>query len=369
MTNDILTIETYEEMIHAVGEGLIFMDDQGFVRKLNEQAEKMLGLSKDKVLDRKLVECSTLQTLDGKVVPTEKRPFMRALLEHKKITYSGAYLHQDQSSTPVRITVAPVIHNEIIIGTIAVLIDISAELEAEKVKDEYLSLVSHQLRTPLTSLQWYIELLQSKCSHENQDVETCLHNVSRINKNMVLLVNRLLNITRIESGRLVIHPEPIEIVELINETIEQYADKINEKQQIIDTHFQKGIPSVNLDKSISQIVIDNLITNAMKYSPEGTTIRISVVTTDNEIIVQVKDQGIGIPESEQSKIFTKFYRASNTQTNHTDGTGVGIYMTKKIIEMTGGKIWFTSKENQGTSFFVSFPLHGHKAKQGEVTLS
>lgn len=369
MSPDILTLETYREMFSSIGEGVILLNSSGLIQKINAQAEQMLGIHEEQVTGQKLTDVTKLLSLDGKVVDAKERPFMHAMRQKQKIIFSGAYQRPDQTTVPARITVAPIIHQDRLLGTIAILVDITAELEAAKIKDEYISLVSHQLRTPLTSMQSYIEMLASKCANQNHDTDTCLESLHRINKNMVLLVNRLLNITRIESGRLNIEPESLNIVELIGEITSQYANKLADKKLKLTTRSDKHLPCITLDKSITALVIDNLITNAIKYSPEHSTIQISAVQTDHDIMIQVKDQGIGIPLKEQSKIFTKFYRASNTQENHTDGTGVGIYMTKKILDMTGGKIWFSSAQNQGTTFFVTFPLIGHKPKKGEVRLS
>jgi signal transduction histidine kinase len=238
-------------------------------------------------------------------------------------------------------------------------------------KTEFISLASHQLRTPLSAMKWFLEmLLHGDAGKLNDEQTEFVNNIDQSNNRMIELVNSLLNVSRIESGRIIIEPKPTNLKDLVEEVLTEVKTQYKAKKQTVIFNIHNALPLIPLDQKLIRQVYLNLLTNAMKYSPPESEIIIFISKENDKIVSQITDSGYGIPKNEQSHIFTKFYRATNAIKKETEGNGLGLYLVQSIIESSGGKIWFTSDENQkGTSFYFTIPLTGMKEKAGEVHLS
>lgn len=219
------------------------------------------------------------------------------------------------------------------------------------------SIVSHQLKTPLSVIKGYFEVLASgdlgKLNKEQEEyIEDALENTKRMNS----LVKDLLDVSRIEEGRLEFKPKSTNLEEIIKKSIKSFFSLAKAKNCTIYFKASEKIPPIILDSLKIEQVINNLIANAITYNTKEGKIEIFLKKEKNNIIFYCKDTGTGIPDDEKSKIFKKFYRSEKTFSANTAGSGLGLFISKAIIEESGGKIWFESKEGKGTTFYFSLPI-------------
>jgi signal transduction histidine kinase len=271
----------------------------------------------------------------------------------------------------VSITATPVVLDTKPTGVIMVFHDITKEKEIDKAKTEFVSLASHQLRTPLSAVNWYVEMLLSgDAGTLNSEQKKYLDEVYKGNQRMVELVNSLLNVSRLELGTFLIEPKPTDVVLLAQSVADEQKLQIDQKKILFSFLFEKNIPVIQADPKLLRMVLQNLLVNAVKYTPEKGTIALSISLADKkDLLIKISDTGYGIPKHQQDKIFTKLFRADNVREKDTQGTGLGLYIVKSIMDHSGGKIWFESEENKGTTFFVRLPLVGMKKKEGVKTLA
>jgi signal transduction histidine kinase len=241
--------------------------------------------------------------------------------------------------------------------------------ELYRLKSEFIALASHQLRTPLASMRLASELLASEkfgpLGDEQKDfAKTALESTVRMSS----LVNDLLNNARIESGRLTIKPEPTDLLAVAKNAADELA--IIAGSVRISFDFPKDLPRISVDPVLFKQVLVNLISNAIKYTSNGGSVLISIKREEAAILFSVSDTGMGIPEQEKSRIFERFFRASNNPvTAGNEGSGLGLYFAKVFVEMCGGSIGFSSETGKGSTFWFTVPITGCKAKEGEARLS
>jgi signal transduction histidine kinase len=247
--------------------------------------------------------------------------------------------------------------------------DITKTKEIDRMKSEFISIASHQLRTPLSAMKWYLEMiLNGEAGKLNPQLLDFIQNVNSSNERMIDLVNSILNVSRIESGRLIIEPKSIKIDKLISDIKSDIAVKVNERKVKLIFKIEDKLPKIVLDPRLIRNVIMNLLTNAIKYSPVSTTITEEKKKDSFDFLFKVTDHGYGIPKEDMDKVFSKFYRGSNILKIVTDGNGIGLYLVKAIIEASGGQIGFSSIINKGTTFWFKLPIKGVTSKKGEVVL-
>jgi PAS domain S-box-containing protein len=364
-----------DALLSSIGEGVIATDVNANIIFLNKSAEDILGWKAGEVIGKNIYEFLEMVDGKGKVISEENRPFYIALNTKRKfiapMQTSRYYTKKNGQVFPVAVTVTPVIlDNGIVIGAINIFRDISHEREVDKVKTEFVSLASHQLRTPLSAINWYTEmLLAGDAGKISKEQRKYLDEVYKSNKRMVELVNALLNVSRIDLGTFTIVPEACNLSEISDSVLSELVPGIEAKKMKIEKKYDQKLPKINVDQKLTRIIFQNLLTNAIKYTPENGKISLSIEKQGENALIKVKDNGYGIPKNDQLKIFQKLFRADNIREKETDGTGLGLYIVKSILENSGGSISFESEENIGTTFIVTIPLLGMAPKEGSKGLS
>jgi PAS domain S-box-containing protein len=362
-----------EAMLRSIGDAVIAIDKSANLVLMNSSAERLFGLDAAKVTGKPAVDVLQFYDEKGNLVPPEQRMLIKALKTGERQgneEEARSFYHlPNGTAIALALKITPVILKGVTIGAIGIYRDITHAREIDRVKTEFISLASHQLRTPLSSIKWYSEMLLDGDAGEltPEQIEFA-KNIAQSTDRMIQLVSSLLNISRLESGRIIIDPKPTDLNELVRDTIHELHELIEEKHQNLIVSVHENLPKINLDQRLTYQVYLNLLTNAVKYTPVEGEITILISADDDNIISQISDNGIGIAQDQQAKLFTKFFRAENAIKVETDGNGLGLYLVKAIVESSGGKVWFKSEEGKGSSFWFSLPKSGMKPQQGEVVL-
>lgn len=234
------------------------------------------------------------------------------------------------------------------------VVDITEQKQLDQAKTEFVSLASHQLRTPLVTVKWYAEMLMSNQLGElNEKQREYLNKMYSVNTGMIDLVEVLLNVSRIEIGTLAIAKQPTNVPEIIDGILVELASQIDKKKIVFRKNYNDVLNSINTDPRLLRIIIQNLITNAIKYNKDGGSV---TITLDEKIAagqssISVSDTGLGIPKEDQAHIFSKLFRAANVRDiSNSQSTGLGLYLVKSVAGALGGSIDFVSEENAGSTF-------------------
>lgn len=232
-------------------------------------------------------------------------------------------------------------------------IDITRQKQVDQVKTEFVSLASHQLRTPISSLKWNVELLTSPRTGElNEKQIKYTEKIERAANRMDSLVADFLNVSKLELGTLVPSAKQIDLNEFLESVYEEFLERIESKHITFNKEYDPNITTLVVDKRLFRMVISNLVSNAVKYTPDGGTVTVRYGGNQHRITFSISDTGMGIPKEDQEMIFTKLFRAGNAREQVPDGTGLGLYVVKQAVDVMKGKISFISAENEGTTFEV-----------------
>jgi signal transduction histidine kinase len=315
---------------------------------INPQAEDILKISGKELLGKSLEEMRSSPQIKLMIDLIQKDPG-KLIRRELKI----------EENIILEISVLPLINRGEKIGSLIILHDISREKEIENMKSEFVSTAAHQLRTPLSAIKWTLQMIiDGDLGYLSPEQKTFLMQGYKSNERMINLVNDLLNVARIEEGRFGYQFSLIHLEDLIQATIQDFIHKIQEKK----INFQylrpsNPLPKVNVDPAKMRLVIGNLIDNAIKYTPKNKQVTISIKYDKLNLEVSIKDSGIGIPADQQKRLFSKFFRSENAVRAQTEGSGLGLFIVKNIIEKHKGAIWFESAENKGSNFCFTLPVN------------
>lgn len=337
------TLTTINNFVDA----LIVVDNDGFVQMVNTRAQEVFNLDRD-IQGKSLVELAEHPQL---------KKVMAQILENQKLKTVKREGFELKEGVFFEVSTVPLPGAEEMAGYLIVLHDVSREKLVQRMKTEFVSIAAHQLRTPLSAVKWSLKMLLDGDEGELTEKQKELMEKTYLsNQRMINLVNDLLNVSRIEEGRFLYELEDVSLKEIIRSIIDSVEPAAARKKlEIIFQGEQKTFPNIKADREKITLAIQNIIDNAIKYSPEKEKIIISLEEDDGFLLVSIKDNGIGIPKSQQARVFQRFFRAGNAVGQETEGTGLGLFISRNIIEAHKGRIWFESQEGKGTTFYFTIP--------------
>ena len=346
--------------ISGIVDGVFAVNKTGHIIIFNPAMERMLKVGQDDVINRFSDEIINMYDNEKKLSIMDIMP-KHEVFEDKVITYKKniQILGKDGKEIFVDLTSSTIAGNEEInLGVIVTLHDVSKEHDLEEMKLDFVSMAAHELRTPLTSIRGYLSVLQEelrgKVDKEKMDF---LQKAFISSGQLASLVENLLSVSRIERGKMKIEKSQVDLLELLTEVVSTHEDQAKQKKiKLKLIKPDEKLPKISVDRFRISEMVSNLVGNALTYTDGGGSVTVSVEKKDNEIITEVADTGQGIPEEALPKLFTKFFRVSGVLEQGSKGTGLGLYISKAIVEMHKGRIWVKSTLGKGSTFKFSLPL-------------
>jgi len=345
-------------VLAGVTNAVIAVDTNRNVILFNKAAEALTGYSMQEVLGKPVQGIIKLFSSDSQITVEQYCPIKSDLEGPVFRKNNLKFLGRNNKEYVVNLVSGRIHEGENInLGCILTFQDVTREFAMEKTKREFVSIAAHQLRTPLTGLSWISEVLLSGTKGalsvgQRELVEKSVDAVRR----MVELVNDLLDVSRIEEGRFGVRPSQQPIYPMLTRVLDALQKEAQIKNIALTAKFQEGLPELSIDANKLEFVFSNVVDNAIKYTPTGGSVVVSAERKGNEVVVSVTDTGIGISEPDADRVFTKFFRSREAISYFTDGSGLGLYVAKNIVDQHGGKIRFESSKGKGTTFSVSLPL-------------
>ncbi|MCK8624581.1 cell wall metabolism sensor histidine kinase WalK [Apilactobacillus sp. M161] len=338
-----------DSVLTNMTDGVLATDRRGNVIIINDEAVSFLEAPKDGFIGKPILDVLDIRdryTLRELIEDPDELIIDRSDASHDLILHAHFSLIQRDSG--------------FISGLVCVLHDVTEQQKIDNDRKQFVSNVSHELRTPLTSVHSYIEALQDGAWQDNKLAPKFLKVTQDETDRMIRMINDLLTLSRMDSGTQKMETEMVNINELFNYLLDRFdmiikSDDKPDKMYKINRKFTRKDLWVEIDTDRFTQVIDNLMNNAIKYSPDGGTITCSLYETRNNVVLSVKDQGLGIPRNSLSKIFDRFYRVDKARSRAQGGTGLGLAISKEVIQALGGKLWVESTEGKGSTFYIALP--------------
>lgn len=346
-----------EVLFYSIGEGAFIIDERGHISRVNKIALDILGFKEDELVGKWLPKVLVAEDERGEVIPNYERPATEAFLGGKPVAKRIFYRKKNGDKVAVAVNVAPILVGHEPVGAIELFRDITAELQLERAKDEFISIASHQLRTPATIVKQNLGLILEGFVDSQPKQRELLQAAYKHNDNQLEIINDLLNIAQAEAQVLKPHFQDVDMNDLLKRVTDSQRTEYDERGIDLMLVAKSGGAIAKADPLHMQMVFENLVNNAQKYSPDNTKVTVTVTATSKEVVVRVKDQGIGIAEKDIPALFRKFSRIENVD-SMASGTGLGLYWAKKLVELHGGKITVKSQMHKGTTFSVRIPRAG-----------
>lgn len=343
-----------DSVLEYMTDGVLATDRRGNINMINSMAARMLGIEDGSEAIGKsilnLLGIADQYTLRDLL--DEQQELMLDLSDTSQTLYLKAYFSLIQRSSGF------------ISGLVIVLHDVTEQYKIENERRQFVSNVSHELRTPLTSVKSYVDALQEGAIEDPELSRNFLNVVEDETARMIRMINDLLELSRMDSSTLKIDQEYVNIGELFNYILDRFDmiianDEQPEKRYSIAREISAVPIWVELDPSKFTQVVDNVMNNAIKYSPDGGVITAKMVDHGNRVVLGINDQGLGIPAADLKHVFDRFFRVDKARSRAQGGSGLGLAISKEIIERFGGRIWVESVEGQGSTFYISLPYEAY----------
>jgi len=360
-----INLSLFRLAVENASDHIIITDDSGRILYANNATVHVTGYSPNELEGKTprlwggLMDESFYRDM-WQTIKTERKPYVGKIMNKRK----------NGEVYDALIRISPIVDDMgILVGFVGTEEDISEQVRIDKAKSEFVSLASHQLRTPLTSIKWYSEMLLHKDAGEITDKQHLFINeIVQATSRMNHIVRALLNVSRIELGTFSVVPKLISIKELIEASVHEVDVMSKQKNITVRNIIDHEADTIIADPDLLQIVLNNLLTNAIKYTPPGGKVTLNTQKDDAHISIVVSDTGMGVSKEDQEKIFTKLYRSEKAISIDSQGTGLGLYIVKSILDHCGGDITCVSEEGKGSVFTVILPIEGMKPKTGTKKL-
>ena len=374
LKNKLSAVESKSDVvINAIDDGVLAISKDGNIELINPSAQQIIGWDQGDALGLNWKSVLKLVTSDGKDVEELENPIAQSLSKNQPTHNDKLFLlTSSEKRILVSIVSSPVgTEGE---GVIVVFRDITKEKAEEREQAEFISTASHEMRTPVASIEGYLGLaLNPATAHIDEKARDFITKAHESAQHLGRLFQDLLDISKVEDGRMKNNPKIINVNEFLKDIFDGLATKASEKQlnyifmpDIIDEGKEKSLQPIfyaNIDPDHFREVVSNLIENAIKYTPSGEVV-VNVTGDDKQISVSVKDSGIGIPAEDIPHLFQKFYRVDNSDTREIGGTGLGLYLSRRLAEAMSGNLRVESKYKEGSTFYLEIPrMNSSEAKQ------
>lgn len=354
-------------LLNSIDDAIILIDSENQIQSFNPAAENLTGWPVDEVSGIDYRSIIKLQDEKGQSYPEMQHPFFQVFQSKKTVRDNIASLiRKDKQVISVDISVSPLLDEKgYVSGAVGVIRNVDEQRKQEKQRADFISTASHEMRTPVAAIEGYLSLaLNEKVSKIDEKARSYLDKAHASTEHLGKLFQDLLTSAKAEDGRLTSHPVPTNISEFVTQLVEDLKFSAEKKGLALEMQSssltkesQKNITPVyyaKVDPDRLREAITNLFDNAVKYTEQG---KITIAITGNNDVVQfsIKDTGNGIPKDDLPHMFQKFYRVDNSSTRTIGGTGLGLYICRKVVELYGGKIWVESEEKVGSTFFINLP--------------
>ncbi|HWQ26308.1 MAG TPA: ATP-binding protein [Chlorobaculum sp.] len=340
--------EWLREVLSSIREAIIVTNASGEIVLVNPAASRLF-----------VIEGAMNRSMPVKKIADRT---MRELFERVRVKGAGIYNEELTAMTSkgervLKINAVPILRDSIFDGTVLVINDITRVRNLEKMRRDFVSSVSHELRTPLASIKGYTETLLEGAMNDPEHAESFLRIILQESEQLTTLVNDVLDLSRIESGKIVYAFAPLDIKSHLEKTVAMFEQAAAKKGVRLALALPNGLPQVLADSGYFDIVMRNLIDNAIKYVDENSgRVRIGAYSSPGSVSIEVEDNGIGIPQSDLDRIFERFYRVDKARSRDLGGTGLGLSIVKHIVLAHNGKIEVRSRVNLGSVFSVTLPI-------------